>query len=749
MGEDENHFGGMGGLRVRTDNQELVAAEEVDEDDLMNEFDGPPTPREILEAAKIAAASGSPLNLANHDSPRGDISPNAFSDNNHSMQQQQQQQHQQLQAPPAVSVPIFDRSPRPDEDDTTIAEEVVEEEVFGGDHKEESDDEEVNEEEVNEEQMNEIEVNEEEVEEAIMNNSKLTDDLNEFREQLGITPRHTPQYAAGFVEDTADTAVIHSANQGYQYAAAPMTPRRQRQQQQQQQSHQQQSYQQHQQQQPKKRTTSSSKKKRSQSKTPNKFRSPTGSDKRRDNLGSKSTERNKKSNGMEQQQRTNGGSGTRKKKTRALSGVPRPNSQQLKSVRHPKKRPTALVQDEEDSLNEDEEEDDRERQVKQGTNNVEDTEEETLLVASSIRRKKHPKTSRASAGRRRNRNGDLSNSNNNNTNNTNNTNSSNGAKSPELWVSQRRQRMSYDREGLKTAGPSSRPSSKESSTPHQDPSVTSMGVENRNGTAIARSNSTTSNRPSSMAIKSRHKGIDAGTTKGNRSITASPMHIQGNKHQLGVLRGKKMHNRLEPVVGLLLPSASKRQRNLLASATKNRSSSTSSDENGKTNYRQNNLHLSAAAHTAATSIQRWIRKLNPVLGRTHSSTRKKVQSKSPVGSGTGKRRLTSSSTKKRRRGSFSTEHKSQQLPSFMRLLETQPTSPTRDGIANIHEDDTVNNASTQQQQQQPGAVPSRVLKGHTSTISEICVLKESTGTNVAFSSASLDGSVRLWDPQTG
>ena len=123
------------------------------------------------------------------------------------------------------------------------------------------------------------------------------------------------------------------------------------------------------------------------------------------------------------------------------------------------------------------------------------------------------------------------------------------------------------------------------------------------------------------------------------------MHIQGNKHQLGVLRGKKMHNRLEPVVGLLLPSASKRQRNLLASATKNRSSSTSSDENGKTtNYRQNNLHLSAAAHTAATSIQRWIRKLNPVLGRTHSSTRKKMQSKSPVGSGTGKRRLTSSST---------------------------------------------------------------------------------------------------------
>merc|ERR1712166_475839 len=214
--EDENHFGGMGGLRVRTDNQELVAAEEVDEDDLMNEFDGPPTPREILEAAKIAAASGSPLNLANHDSPRGDISPNTFSDNNHSMQQQQQQQHQQLQAPPAVSVPIFDRSPRPDEDDTTIAEEVVEEEVFGGDHKEESDDEEVNEE----------EMNEEEVEEAIMNNSKLTDDLNEFREQLGITPRHTPQYAAGFVEDTADTAVIHSANQGYQYSAAPMTPRR-------------------------------------------------------------------------------------------------------------------------------------------------------------------------------------------------------------------------------------------------------------------------------------------------------------------------------------------------------------------------------------------------------------------------------------------------------------------------------------------------------------------------------------------
>ena len=81
----------------------------------------------------------------------------------------------------------------------------------------------------------------------------------------------------------------------------------------------------------------------------------------------------------------------------------------------------------------------------------------------------------------------------------------------------------------------------------------------------------------------------------------------------------------------------------------------------------------------------------------------------------------------------------------MRLLETQPTSPTRDGIANIHEDDTVNNVSTsqQQQQQQPGTVPSRVLKGHTSTISEICVLKESTGTNVAFSSASLDGSVRL------
>ena len=137
---------------------------------------------------------------------------------------------------------------------------------------------------------------------------------------------------------------------------------------------------------------------------------------------------------------------------------------------------------------------------------------------TSPKKLKHPKTSRAGGNRNNTLNG--------------------GAKSPDLWVSQRRQRMNYDREGLKTAGPSSRPSSRPNSKGDAPGTASDNNNTEKDGRAIARSNSTIEERPSSMATRSRQ----ANYLSDRNTLTASPLHVPG-KHQLGVLRGRKMHNR--------------------------------------------------------------------------------------------------------------------------------------------------------------------------------------------------------------
>jgi WD40 repeat protein len=85
------------------------------------------------------------------------------------------------------------------------------------------------------------------------------------------------------------------------------------------------------------------------------------------------------------------------------------------------------------------------------------------------------------------------------------------------------------------------------------------------------------------------------------------------------------------------------------------------------------------------------------------------------------------------------------LPSYLRLLETKPSSNL---IVDGDSDQVSNDVEQNDQQHQ---VRSRVLSGHSSTISDICVLREgiNSSSKVAFSSASMDGTVRLWDSQTG
>ena len=721
--DDQLHLGGMGGLRIRTHNDELVAADQVEEENIPGEErEGPPTPKELLAAANRAAASGSALNLADHDSPRNFPTDSMSAGT----------------IPPAVSVPMSDRSPRPDEDEMKsdgdiIAEEVVEEMISGGGGDSESGDEDAA------------------VEEAIMANDQLTDELNEFREQLGITPRHAQQHPQPEQQQQSipkKNTNTSDESKGYQYSASPMTPRRRQQQQHRQKSKR------------NKAPSSSSKQLRSgnrsaMSRRSDVQKSPPDIKKRPQSQATRTKYSSPSSNSVNN---SNANSIERRKYT--ATDDPRLSARKkLSSVRRRNQKSRSELQQvissndmESDSLDE---ESAAQEKSSGEEGKIEQEDEQLLIAASNRRRKPHPKTSRAASGRRRgNKTG-------------RGDESRGGAKSPDLWVSQRRQRMSYDREGLKTAGPSSRPSSKGSEDQHQKNSndaQSSVSSSNSNGhrvtgsssetvTVIARSQSTSGPCPSSMAVgRSNLLNVSSESSKGIRALAASPMHVQGSKHQLGVLRGKKMHNRASSSLQnsrehhekpLPLSASKKRitERSGVTSATK-RSNRKSAE---LANFaHMSNLRLSAAAHGSATSIQRWIRSMCPNLGTKTMNMKNNAPSTSPVG----RRGLSSSSSKKRRR-SFPSEYNSQHLPSFMRLLETQPTSPSAVSSCAADTHTSGNGDGDATEDSAPG-VRSRILTGHTSTISGLCVLKESTtGSKVAFSSASLDGSVRLWDPQTG
>jgi WD40 repeat protein len=83
----------------------------------------------------------------------------------------------------------------------------------------------------------------------------------------------------------------------------------------------------------------------------------------------------------------------------------------------------------------------------------------------------------------------------------------------------------------------------------------------------------------------------------------------------------------------------------------------------------------------------------------------------------------------------------------MRLLDTHPDeSPaTTDG-----ESGGGGGGGTTEESESSGmGVRARVLSGHTSTISDVSVIRDNNGGKIAFASSSLDGTVRLWDTQTG
>ena len=83
------------------------------------------------------------------------------------------------------------------------------------------------------------------------------------------------------------------------------------------------------------------------------------------------------------------------------------------------------------------------------------------------------------------------------------------------------------------------------------------------------------------------------------------------------------------------------------------------------------------------------------------------------------------------------------MPSYMRLLDTHPDGAKVVTNAKSGEGLSIGAGSGD------AGVQARVLSGHTGSISEVSVIKDSKGGKIAFASSSLDGTVRLWDTQTG
>ena len=377
--------------------------------------------------------------------------------------------------------------------------------------------------------------------------------------------------------------------------------------------------------------------------------------------------------------------------------------------------------------------------------------------------RRHPKTSRALTSRR-----------------------SEECASPDLWVDQRRQRMTYDREGLKTAGPSSRPSSRPNSRPDDsrpDDSRPNDNKESSNGTSSETRGVESGSRPASMAVRSRANrsitplsSINKREARSNElarlSLTASPLQIQGGgRQQLGVLRGTRMKSP-SPILKTRTGSSSGGSSSNVSRRSLRGRSAVARLVAREYGY----LSLSATAHSSATTVQRWLRKIRPSLGQQSASATTAVTTSVLASSPAAARRLSSSSSKRRRR-SFSSSsaaptyddtaaggggtRRMRQLPSFMRLLETQPTSPTGHSGSSRSVDES---SGTQHEDPPVEQIRSRVLAGHTSTISDICVIRDGgssstsasgapdaaySSSKMAYSSASLDGTVRLWDAQTG
>jgi len=318
--------------------------------------------------------------------------------------------------------------------------------------------------------------------------------------------------------------------------------------------------------------------------------------------------------------------------------------------------------------------------------------------------------------------------------------------------------MNYDREGLKTAGPSSRPSSRPNSKGDAPGTASDNNNTEKDVRVIARSNSTIEERPSSMATRSRQ----ANFLSDRNTLTASPLHVPG-KHQLGVLRGRKMHNRahlLAATPDKESPSSSSKKQHS-SSGSKSRSlrhlNGASKTNNPDASQALHYLTLSASAQSAATKIQRWMKRCCPNLSR-HNRNNPNDSGRSLTTTPMGGRRPNMSRSRQRRPSLSSSgpQKVSQNLPSFMRLLDTQPTSPSSRSLTtdalNDHNniDSATGEGGNDVDHNEDTQVRSRVLSGHTSTISDLCVLREGASSQkVAFSSASLDGTVRLWDPQTG
>ena len=292
-------------------------------------------------------------------------------------------------------------------------------------------------------------------------------------------------------------------------------------------------------------------------------------------------------------------------------------------------------------------------------------------------------------------------------------------KSPDFWVRQRRKQSRLDRKGLQTADSLTSNGSNGSHTEEEHAVHKTKRAGHRQKQR---------NRPASTMARKRGSLPDAHhqvSTKNmssiRQSLTASPLNVR-HKPNLGAIRGSKIFSRGHDCVS---PGDSKSRGKSI------------SEKLGASNIQR----LSLLAQTdngqdAARRIQKWFSERIRLTLRSSNQkcTTKRMDNEYSTRSKSGAKSPPLRSSK----GSMPQKRNASLLPSYMRLLDTQPLEDTEKSGSQESSSDNGN-----------PRIRSRELSGHTNTISEINVIRDNNEGKIAFASSSFDGTVRLWDTQTG
>ena len=175
-------------------------------------LEGPPTPKELIDAAAKAASEGTGLNLALHDSPRSPRSP--------------REQLSPAAFPGAPALSALDRSPRPNEEPKPKTRSDERKQTKSPTKRNDSS-------RPGERKRTDKSITSPEM--ALLN-PRLTEELQEFRDQLGIGPvREFPDGSSSDARTSSRTGSLSKKQPSrsalpsagaYEFSATPMTPRR-------------------------------------------------------------------------------------------------------------------------------------------------------------------------------------------------------------------------------------------------------------------------------------------------------------------------------------------------------------------------------------------------------------------------------------------------------------------------------------------------------------------------------------------